>query len=108
MGERLRETIVTDPLRCASCHRVASYQLGRGAAARAACFRHLVSAPDVVRRAALTALVVGSLLVGINQGDLLLSGELSWRLVSKVALTYCVPYCVTTWGVLGGARLQRR
>lgn len=98
---------MTDAPRCSVCDGAAGYQLDRGAAARAFCLRHLVSSRVVVRRAGLTALVVGSVLVAINQWDLLLAGELSWRLASKVALTYCVPYCVTTWGVLGGARLRR-
>lgn len=97
---------MTDSPRCAVCARPAHYELERGVAARAVCFRHLITARPVIRRAGLTALVVGSVLVAINQWDLLLAGDLSWRLVSKVALTYCVPYCVTTWGVLGGARLR--
>lgn len=97
---------MTEPSRCAVCTRAAHYELERGITARAVCFRHLISARSVIRRAGLTALVVGSVLVAINQWDLLLSGDLSWRLASKVALTYCVPYCVTTWGVLGGARIR--
>ena len=92
---------------CEVCERPAGYQLGRENLARALCLRHLVVAPPVVKRAGLTALVVGTALVLINQWDLLLAGDLSLRLASKVALTYCVPYCVTTWGVIGGARVQR-
>ena len=39
-------------------------------------------------------------LTAINHGDLIVAGALPpiW----KVALTYCVPYCVTTWGAITG------
>ena len=50
------------------------------------------------KKAFYSALVVGSILTGINHGDLILSGEYpSWP---KVLLTYFVPYCVTTWGAI--------
>lgn len=44
------------------------------------------------------AAVVGTLLNLINQGDALLSGApIVWW---KLALTYCVPYCVCTYGAV--------
>jgi hypothetical protein len=57
-------------------------------------------------KAFLTALVVGSVLTMINQGDLLLAGE--WPPAWKIMLTYCVPYCVTTWGAITGKRAALR
>ena len=53
------------------------------------------------------ALVVGSILTSINHGDMILSGEYPYWL--KIVLTYCVPYCVTTWGAITGklARLKK-
>jgi hypothetical protein len=58
------------------------------------------------KKAVLTALVVGTLLTTINHGDLFLAGLAPpfW----KVGLTYCVPYCVTTWGAITGKRAQWR
>lgn len=52
------------------------------------------------RKAALTSLVVGTVLVMINHGDAIISGVSPpiW----KIVLTYCVPYLVTTWGVVTG------
>ena len=50
--------------------------------------------------------VVGTLLTAINQGDLLLKGRRppAW----KVGLTYCVPFCVATYGaVRAKQRLER-
>ena len=52
------------------------------------------------RRAAITALIVGTILVGINHGDTAISGEpVPFH---KVLLTYCVPYLVATWGAITG------
>lgn len=58
------------------------------------------------RKAALTALVVGTVLTGINHGDTILSGD--YPPVFKVILTYCVPYCVTSWGAATGKLAQYR
>lgn len=58
------------------------------------------------KKALLTALVVGTILTAINHGDTILMGE--WPPVLKVVLTYCVPYCVTTWGAVTGKRAQWR
>jgi hypothetical protein len=56
------------------------------------------------KKAMFTALVVGTFLTAINHGDVILSGSapLPW----KVILTYCVPFCVTTWGAITGKRAQ--
>ncbi|MDG2474319.1 MAG: nitrate/nitrite transporter NrtS [Paracoccaceae bacterium] len=51
-------------------------------------------------KAFLTACVVGTILTSINHGDDILVGNYPHPL--KVALTYCVPYCVTTWGAITG------
>lgn len=50
----------------------------------------------IAKRSLLTMLVVGSLLNLINQGDALLGpGTINWW---KLLLTYCVPFCVATFG----------
>jgi hypothetical protein len=54
------------------------------------------------RKAFLTACVVGTVLLLINHGDVILSGELPSLI--KIFLTYCVPFCVTTWGSVLGKR----
>ena len=56
------------------------------------------------KKAALTALVVGTILTMINHGDTILDGLMPP--VWKVLLTYCVPYCVTTWGATTGKLAQ--
>ena len=47
------------------------------------------------RKAFLTACVVGTILTAINHWETLLIGE--YPPITKVILTYCVPYIVTTW-----------
>jgi hypothetical protein len=52
----------------------------------------------IVRRSLVIAVVVGTILNLINQGDALVAGGplMAWKLV----LTYCVPYCVATYGAV--------
>ncbi len=63
----------------------------------------------VVRRALGFALVVGSVLVGINYGDALLGqralGASDWL---KMGLTVCVPYVVSTLSSVAAIRDQGR
>ena len=55
-------------------------------------------ADGVPGRSLRVALVVGTILNLINQGDVLLRGE-SLQL-GKLLLTYIVPYCVATYGAV--------
>lgn len=66
----------------------------------------LIFGDGTPKKSIITALIVGSLLGVINHGDIMLSGVFPafW----KVGLTYCVPYCVTTWGAVTGKRSQWR
>jgi hypothetical protein len=52
----------------------------------------------IVRRSLILAAIVGTILNVINQGDALFGGThlVAW----KIALTYCVPYCVATYGAV--------
>jgi hypothetical protein len=70
------------------------------------CLQHAVRHPTVVRRALITALVVGTVLTTINQGDRILAGDIALVVVLKAALTYCVPFVVSTSGALGAARIM--
>jgi len=52
----------------------------------------------VPRRSFTVALIVGTILNLINQGDALVSGtKLN---LAKLLLTYCVPFCVATYGAV--------
>ena len=55
-------------------------------------------APGVPRRSLAAAVVVGTILNLINQGDALFADKpVNW---TKLMLTYVVPYCVTTYGAV--------
>lgn len=59
--------------------------------------RYCVS-DGVPRRSFVVALVVGTILNLINQGDVFLrGGEIDFV---KLALTFAVPYCVATYGAV--------
>ncbi|MDA8314172.1 MAG: nitrate/nitrite transporter NrtS [Actinomycetota bacterium] len=60
--------------------------------------------PPNRRRIGVIALVVGSLLVAVNQGGTLASGHMGWVVWVRVALDYLIPTCVSTLGVLAGSR----
>ena len=54
----------------------------------------------------MVALVVGTLLTAINQGNVILQGDASAALAWKIPLTYSVPYCVATAGALLNSRVR--
>lgn len=59
---------------------------------------------DVVLRGLCVGGIVGTILVAINQGDLLLAGDLPLNALWKIPLTYCVPYCVSTYASVSAIR----
>jgi hypothetical protein len=57
---------------------------------------------QIARRSLATMFIVGSILNVINQGDALSSwGAINWW---KMVLTYCVPFCVATFGAYSAYR----
>jgi hypothetical protein len=62
----------------------------------------------MVSRSALIALIVGTVLTAINQGDLLFGGDVTVALLWKVPLTYAVPFAVATLGAMGAAKVPHR
>jgi len=68
------------------------------------CFRHALLYPPMLRRSLVVALIVGTILTAINQGNIILGDDFPPSLYWKVPLTYCVPFCVATAGALLNAR----
>jgi hypothetical protein len=66
----------------------------------------MATADGALRRSLLTALVVGTILTAINQGDVILAGEAP-QLV-KIGLNYLVPYCVATYGTVSAKQAAWR
>jgi hypothetical protein len=54
------------------------------------------------------AAVVGTILFAINQADVVLGGHLTPLVAAKIALTYLVPYSVSTYSALEINRLRRQ
>ena len=76
-------------------------------AARTPGFLGLASERAVVRRALGYAIVVGSVLIGINHGDAILAGELCPARYWKMGLTVLVPYVVSTLSSVSATRGAR-
>jgi hypothetical protein len=58
----------------------------------------------VRQRALKVAAVVGSILVVINQGDVLLAGNAPLKTWIQIVLTFLVPYCVSTYASVQAIR----
>ena len=59
---------------------------------------HYATADGVPRRAFWVGVVVGTILNLINQGDAIVSG--GPVNITKILLTFAVPYCVATYGAV--------
>ncbi len=62
----------------------------------------------MLRRSGFIALIVGTVLTVINQGDMLLTGYWPPALVWKLPMTYAVPFIVATLGALGTGKMPNR
>ena len=60
----------------------------------------------VWQQALRVAAIVGTLLFAINQADVVVRGQITPVVVAKIALTYIVPFCVSTYSALGVNRLR--
>jgi len=64
---------------------------------------------SVVRRAAWSALIVGTVLILINHGDAILQGNVDRARLGRICLTVIVPYVVSTVSSVSTIRsMQRR
>ncbi|PKB68848.1 MAG: hypothetical protein BZY81_00505 [SAR202 cluster bacterium Io17-Chloro-G4] len=68
------------------------------------CILCAVRHSPMLRRSLTVAVVVGSIITLLNQGDVLLAGNWKGALYWKIPLTYCVPFCVATYGALSTSR----
>jgi hypothetical protein len=89
---------------CSVCGRRLGPRTGFVLAGRRRCSFCTLFRSLLLVRSFLTALVVGSIITAINQGDHIVSGGIHGDLFWKIPLTYCVPFCVATWGALINSR----
>lgn len=52
---------------------------------------------NTLKRSIKVAVIVGTLLMIINHGDIILSGEIELHHMLKILFTYLVPYLVSTY-----------
>ena len=57
----------------------------------------IATSRGVLGRGVKVGLIVGTILTTINQGDVILAGEVTAGVAGKILLTYCVPFCVSTY-----------
>jgi hypothetical protein len=69
-------------------------------------FLELATSDGALKRSLVTALVVGTILSVINEGDAVLAGEAP-NLI-KIAMNYFVPFCVATYGCVSARRAALR
>jgi hypothetical protein len=67
----------------------------------------VVRHPPHLRRTLLTTVIVGTLLFGINQLDVVLAGDATPSVWLKSALTYLVPFAVSNVGILIATHRRR-
>jgi len=103
------ETPITAERACVRCARGLEtdpmYEMRTGRRTEVKCLRCALLHAPLLWRSVRVALVVGTFLVVLNQGDKLIgaaapTADLWW----KIPLTYCVPFCVATYGALANAR----
>ena len=68
------------------------------------CSRCAILHAAMLQRSLLVAVTVGTILTLLNQGDILFAESWKGALYWKVPLTYCVPFCVATYGALSNSR----
>lgn len=90
--------------RCARCACALTHQAAFTLGGRRRCLPCTLRYGPLLRRSGATALVVGTILVAINQGTVFLDGTWPASLLWKIPLTYAVPFCVATWGALSNSR----
>ena len=59
---------------------------------------------DILARGLKIGVVVGTLLTAINYGDVLIAGEVLPLMYVKILMTFCVPFCVSTYASVAAAR----
>ena len=95
-----------DEIICVRCQRNLRGRWAFNLGGERRCARCVLRQRPVLRRSALTSLVVGTILVAINQGTVIAGGDFPSALYWKIPLTYSVPFCVATWGALINSRIR--
>jgi len=90
--------------RCQVTLKRTAYEVRTGGGRSLRCLCCALMHRPLVARSLIIALIVGTLLTAINQGNVIFQGDASPALAWKIPLTYAVPYCVATVGALLNSR----
>jgi hypothetical protein len=71
------------------------------------CLRHALLQRHLLLRSLKVAALVGTVLVAINQLDIVAHGQHGPEVAAKIGLTYAVPFCVATFSALATIRQPR-
>ena len=93
--------------RCGAPLRATAYEVRGAKPSSWRCLRCALLQPPLIRRSLIIAIIVGTILTMINQGNLIVQGDVSVALAWKVPLTFAVPYCVATTGAILNVRSKR-
>jgi hypothetical protein len=93
---------------CAHCGRMLRAASGFVLGGQRRCLWCAVRDRPMLRRSAVTALVVGTVLVAINQVGALDAGQFRPALQWQIPLTFTVPFLVASWGALSNSRISMR
>ena len=97
---------------CARCGQAfgdrAEYQFPTPGGPSRKCLPCALRHAPMLRRSGVIALIVGTVLTAINQGDVLLAEHWPPALVWKLPMTYAVPFIVATLGALGAGKVPAR
>ena len=93
---------------CARCGRAFPTASGFVVGSQRRCLRCAVCYRPMLRRSAVTALVVGTVLTAINQGGIIAAGQFRPALLWQIPLTFSVPFFVASWGALSNSRISQR
>jgi hypothetical protein len=63
---------------------------------------------DIAGRGLKTALMVGTILTIINYADVLADSVITLTILTKIALNYFVPYCVSTYASVAALANEQR
>ncbi|MEC7885124.1 MAG: nitrate/nitrite transporter NrtS [Chloroflexota bacterium] len=64
----------------------------------------ILTSSSLVKRSAKASVIVGTLLLALNQGDFIIAGDFYTAMLWKIPLTYLVPFCVSSWGSITNAK----
>ncbi len=70
----------------------------------AKCLRCALLHRPMLKRSLIAAVIVGTALTALNQGDVILQGRWDSALYWKIPLTYCVPFVVASYGALSNSK----